>query len=497
MELIKNQIQFCDRILDRTTVYEESTDAIVPDSFPDIAHIVYAAGNTLIKDESPQTDRILVSGTVRTTILYQPEGEEGLRELSIPLSFAHIEEGKGITADSPCFVSCRVVGVDARAVNSRKVSVTARMCCEANAYTPRELEITQDVDSGELPIELRYEEVSVPLLRMAAVRDFTVLDDLETSATGDTRLIHTRCTLSANEVRTMRGKAVVKGDARVHTLLLEGDGLRTAEHTVPFTQILDCESLTEEQPVAVRFAVRNIDSELHEGGILSIGIGACALLTVTQEQTVRTIADLYQTTHPLEVQSRVAHLIGMEPLGELHADTGDTVQIGIRPVRVIDAHATCYAITQEDPRTLRMTTAVNLLVQQEDGRIYGISRTASLPVSLPQPMEGGTAQSLALSVSATPSGEDSLNLRVHVDGKLYHRTDYALNDITQIEVGSPEQDTRDAVTLVLRYIDETEALWDIAKHYHTTARAIRGANDLASDAAEVSKRMLLIPICEK
>lgn len=497
MELIKNQIQFCDRILDRATVYEESTDAIVPDSFPDIAHIVYAAGNTVIKDESPQNDRILVSGTVRTTILYQPEGEDGLRELNVPLSFAHIEEGRGITADSPCFVSCRVVGVDARAVNSRKISVTARMCCEANAYAPRELAITQDVDSGELPLELRYEEVSVPLLRTAAVRDFTVLEDLETPVTGDTRLIHTRCNLNANEVRAMRGKAVIKGDARLHTLLLEGDGLRTTEHTVPFTQILDCEGLSEDQAVTVRFAVRNVDSELHEGGILSIGVGACALLTVTQEQTVRTIADLYQTTHPLEVQSRTAHLIGLEPLGELHADTGDTVQIGVRPVRVIDAYATCYAITQEDPRTLRMTAAANMLVQQENGHPYGVSRTVSLPVSLPQPMEGGTAQGLTLSVSATPSGEDSLSVRVHVDGKLYHRTDYALNDITQLEVGAPEQDTRDAVTLVLRYIDGSEALWDIAKHYHTTTRAIRSANDLTADAAEVSSRMLLIPICEK
>ena len=51
----------------------ESADSIVPDTFPDIGRIVCAYGKAVIKDQTPQNDRLLVSGTVQTTVLYEPE----------------------------------------------------------------------------------------------------------------------------------------------------------------------------------------------------------------------------------------------------------------------------------------------------------------------------------------------------------------------------------------------------------------------------------------
>ena len=90
MELVRKSIPYYDVILDNVTVYEESADAIVPDTFPDIARIAYADGMVTVGDQSPQNDRILVSGSVAATVLYQPEGETGLRRRDSPLSFAHI-----------------------------------------------------------------------------------------------------------------------------------------------------------------------------------------------------------------------------------------------------------------------------------------------------------------------------------------------------------------------------------------------------------------------
>ncbi len=84
MELVRKSIPYYDVILDNVTVYEESTDAIVPDTFPDIARITYADGTVSVKDKSPQNDRILVSGSVMATVLYQPENETSLRRQRFP-----------------------------------------------------------------------------------------------------------------------------------------------------------------------------------------------------------------------------------------------------------------------------------------------------------------------------------------------------------------------------------------------------------------------------
>ena len=497
MELIRNTIQFYDLTLDRTSVYEESTDAIVPDAYPDIARIICATGNAVIKDESPQNDRVLVSGTVRASVLYQPEGEDAYRELVVPLSFAHLDEGTGLTADSVCFVRCQVVSVDARAVNSRKVSVTARLCFETDAYDRRALELTGDVDGGELPLEILHETHTVCLPATVQNRDFTVLDDIELAGAGDAKLLHTQCTMRLGDCRTMHGKAVVKGDAVLHSLLLQPDGLRTMEQTVPFTQIFEMDGLEEGQPLRVRFAVKNLDCELHDAGVLSVGVGACALLCSEQEQQLRTIRDLYQTTRPLEVQAQPVRILGMRPQGALAGSAEEAMPLGMRIAQVVDASAVCHGVQQEDPETMRVTMYVRLLYTSDDGGLYSAGRTLTVPVKLAQAGEQLAAQDVTLTVTASPNG-DGAALRIGVGGGLLQRTECMVNDITAVEAGEPAADSgMGAVTLVLRYVNGEEPLWDIAKSYRTTVQAIRGANSLPEDAASACGQMLLIPICEK
>ena len=66
-------------------------------------------------------------------------------------------------------------------------------------------------------------------------------------------------------------------------------------------------------------------------------------------------------------------------------------------------------------------------------------------------------------------------------------------NITALEESEAPKNN-DGVTLVLRYIDQEQALWEVAKSCGTTMEAIRRANDLPPDAVSASKTMLLIPI---
>ena len=90
MELNQTSICYYEKKLAHISAATESADSIVPDTFPDIGRIVCAYGTAAIKDQTPQNDRLLVSGTVQTTILYEPENGGKLRRLSVPVTFAHI-----------------------------------------------------------------------------------------------------------------------------------------------------------------------------------------------------------------------------------------------------------------------------------------------------------------------------------------------------------------------------------------------------------------------
>ena len=83
MELNQTSICYYEKKLAHISVATESADSIVPDTFPDIGRIVCAYGTAAIKDQTPQNGRLLVSGTVQTTVLYEPENGGKLRRLSV------------------------------------------------------------------------------------------------------------------------------------------------------------------------------------------------------------------------------------------------------------------------------------------------------------------------------------------------------------------------------------------------------------------------------
>ena len=138
MELNQTSICYYEKKLAHISAATESADSIVPDTFPDIGRIVCAYGTAVIKDQTPQNDRLLVSGTVQTTVLYEPENGGKLRRLSVPVTFAHIEECEGLTAESICSTVCRIAAVDAEAMNSRKVSVSVQLCFLTEGYCKAE-----------------------------------------------------------------------------------------------------------------------------------------------------------------------------------------------------------------------------------------------------------------------------------------------------------------------------------------------------------------------
>ena len=92
MELEQKSISYCRPQLAETSICTETTDCIVPDTFPDVGRVVFACGSVTASDRSPQSGRLLISGTAQASVLYEPENGSGLRLLEVPVSFAHIEE---------------------------------------------------------------------------------------------------------------------------------------------------------------------------------------------------------------------------------------------------------------------------------------------------------------------------------------------------------------------------------------------------------------------
>ena len=490
MELNQTSICYYDKRLAGISSCTESSDSIVPDTFPDIGRVICAYGTAAVKDRTPQNGRLLISGAVQTTILYQPENAEGLRRLSVPISFAYIEECDGMDADAVCYVSCRVAAVDAVPVNSRKLNVSAQLCFEVECYCKADCQVTEGV---ELPqIQMLRTPHTVTVVQQAHSCPITILEDVTLQDANDLQLLHTACTLKSTECRAMRGKVVLKGEAVLQCLALqEDDAVRVLSNSTPFTQILEIPDLEESDPVSVRLAAHEVDCRLESDGLLSYTISAEAAFTVRGTKSIQQIDDMYIPGKTLQIQEEKAALHSMPPLTPFAAEVNETLQTAQHVSHIIHAGAVCCGAKRNTTtNTLQLTVAVQVLYLNDEQQLSALQRTLPLTASC---TAMGELSQIELNARAAAAGETGLLLSVAVSGMAALEERCVFRNITALEESEAPKNN-DGVTLVLRYIDQEQALWEVAKSCGTTMEAIRRANDLPPDAVSASKTMLLIPI---
>jgi hypothetical protein len=495
MELTKTNLDCSRTLLDSQNTYEESADAIVPDTFPDILRISAAYGTVQLKDDSPQTGRVLISGSIAVTVLYVPEGG-GLRRLTVPISFAHIEEGAGITETSPLFVSCQIVSTNASVMNSRKISVSAILSVQCSVFSQEQLQLTSGVASADDNLALLSSTHQITIPTAVQRREFTIMDDLPlTELNRFQEVFAPHGDLRVTECRILNGKAVLKGDCLLHLLGITPEGeLDHLDCSMPFTQIFDAPNFEETNQMSVRFSLRHLDAEKSDDSQLSIGIGINVLLTAFATQSLESIADVYHLQYPVHIDTNTLDIPACCPLSECSCEASETVPVGMKVVSVTDVRAALDTVLQEDNRfSLRMMASI--LYRSDDSEYYTISRAVHIPLSLPENTGSVQITGIVCRVSATVSGENSVVLSLSGRCSLLCANPLRITDVQQLTVDTSAALERvSPVSVILRYVEQDERLWDIAKHYRTTVDAIQQANQIAADCPSVSAQMLLIPI---
>lgn len=495
MEPIRTDLQFYAPTHTIQTTFTERTDAIVPDAEPDIGQILCAYASVSVKDELPQSDRILLSGTVHAVVLYRPDGQDTIRALQIPLSFAHIEETPGILPDNPCFVRCVVGDVSASAVNSRKVSVTASLGLDIAVFASTEVSLTEQIDAQGEALEVLCQAQALPLLCCAQAREYTVLDDVELAGAQGLHLLCARAALHPVSCQAAADQVTLSGEAVLSLLMVDDTGtLQPMSQAIPYTQVLDAPGIQPSLPVSVRLALRNLDCMLREDGVLSVGLGVRALLLQQTEQMVQTVRDLYHLHRVLDYETRPVTLDTCRTDGPFALDTAAVMQVARPASEILTADGICLALdTKPQPPEARIQ--VSLLYRDPSGAVCAEQQVVSAPLSGLTLSAQAQPCDLSARVSASPGSDGSVPLRITVCGDLVSQAQVTLTDLTALSADTPRppSDTSGAA-MMLRYVQDAVPLWEIAKQYASTMQAIRQANALPEELDTVADTMLLIPI---
>ena len=506
LELKKHQFDTYEQGADLTLAHEETAETIVPDYCPDIARIIATEGSVCIHSRDLREGRGTVSGTVRVTVLYVPEGESGIRTLGFSMPFTAESEGR-LLSDCACFtVFTETESLDTRMLNPRKVFTHCRLALHLTGYRRVRLSVCSDAEAApELRVEKRQEQQTAVLLTQIAEKDFTFTEDmsLPSNRPGAAEILSSHITGTVTECKVVGSKLIFKGMFAVSILY------RTQEQTcgfqcreLPFSQIMETDGVSEGASARVQLQLTGSDIQIDggdpEGRDLAVTLYVHATALLRQQQELTLLHDLYSTQHDLTYDAEPMTFTAFHDVQSRRQAVREVLEIGVEADSILSVQALCGPVSasaEGGGTVLRSFVTVRALYLDEGGTPLLAERTVevSCPAEV-SPERRVSARAVCAGEIQSALTDRGIEVRFGVDFQMEESCQSKKLCISAVRMDTETtKDSTGAPSLVLRQFGREGSLWDLAKRYNTTISAILSANQLEHESDVPPEKLLLIP----
>ena len=489
MELTQQEIKFYIPASGKISGFSESTDVIIPDSYPDFEETVFSCATINVKDELKQPERILISGQIDAVVLYKGSDEKTLHRLSIPLGFAHVEETKGAADNSLHFMQYTVTQTEVRIVNSRKINVTCTCILRPKAFQRTFVALTCGVEAANSSLQTRMKRCALPMITAVETKRFVILDDLEIADGDGADPLHAEVNFKDVTCSVTNGRVILNGSASLRLWdIQDGCSVSCHTHDIPFHQILDANLLCENIPAEVELSCHSIICHRSNSEILSVNFNTEALFWQQTEQECSWIEDLYDLHCELQTDFQPLMLVANNGPTPFKCTAHETITAPHDVSDILSSELTVSSILPSDEGELKLLLFCSILYLDNAGDLHQIQKQSHVVCTVEQ----GTPSGLLIDMkcSAIPSFQgNQISLPIAAIGRAYQNNSFTIQNLKEL-TASPCEHKR---PLKLLYLKENTPLWRIAKENKTTLPLITRYNALPENAETVANKILLIP----
>lgn len=496
LQLGKQEHRMYTRIFDRIGEETCSVDAVVPDALGDLSALVVTEGtfclwNLAFSDKSAQ-----IEGCVAADVVYTEENG-ALRSFPVELPVKVHMSGDTLSEDVRPWLRCTLAALDARAVNSRKVRVTARLSLCLRAYRETELTLTERIESDGGAVFTHTEPLCVHVPLAVEEQTFTATQ-MHRFAAGqpetDRLLCHTE-SVWLDEVRVADGRAVVQGRVRASvSYLQQGQSCPVVEtFETPFSQLLDCPADAEpcmvQASVSLTAAYLNV-STAADGATLEAEYHLVAQAVCFGEVAAECVTDAYCNTAQLQLECETIPAGTVQPAEPLHLTAEGAIACDAAALTVRAQRAELCGAAADGCDVL-----VHLLVTDAEQRVSCLEKRLHLPLET----DGSGRAELLYALPEAPAvtaTADGFQLRAAVTVGLVRFCPSAFRQVTGVTAQERSSPYAAVPSLtIVRW--NGEDLWQLSKRYCSSERCIRETNGLLDDDTPAElPQYLLIPKTE-
>lgn len=501
-ELDRTQMNGYDARMDTTLLREETLEMIVPDACPDILRVAETDGKVLLTRKEAMNGRVELAGVFKLSVLYVPDGENGVRHLDAMIPFTCAAEGNDIDPSCTVVACARLCRADTRAINPRKVLIRAEAAVELTVFAPRAAAICSRVDAVEGGVEQLTETQEVYVTACVQEKPFPLSDEVALSASkpAAVELLKSRVSLSRGDSKIIGNKLIFKGSANVN-LLYRGEDNRVyaASAELPFSQIMEIMGVAEDAECDLTLALAGAECALNaedDGRTVSVSVEALAQAVVRETRVIEVLVDAYSTREPLSAEWESHSMEGRLDRGVRSQNVRESWEIPDTIREITDCRLSVGQVTREQEGEKLILTAqaeIQILALNEDGELFAFQHPVSVPcaVELPDGCICSCQCEGSGEVYAAPTSA-GIEAGFVLDFRYCAMTARQITALSVLSPGEIPDEGGAQPSLVLRMLEQGERLWDVAKAYCTTIADIISANELEDESAAVG-RLLLIP----
>ena len=496
------ELQFQNRSLDclrsilcETKSQEQTQEVKLPEAMPDVAKVLGAWGQCVLRSKEWHGGRMGISGGVMVWVLYAPEDGSFPRVVEAWLPYQLQWDLPQTQRDGNILVQPVLKRVDARVTSARKLMV--RSCVEAlgEALEPAQLEVFQPEQVPE-GLYLRQQKYPVCLPSEAGEKTFQLEEELmlPPDCADGTKLIHYSLHPQIQEQRIVGNRLLLRGTALLRGLCrAEDDSLRSFSYEIPVSAYaeLACEA-DENAMVQTVPVVTDLEVDLIGEGKLRLKASAVGQYLLCRRELLEIVVDAYRpgAKVQLQLQPILVPAVLESEKQKLRAEASREMPVG----EIVDISFQAgqpELIRGGDETQLQLSGVFQILYRDEEMAL----QSAVVPWNQTQqlPADSSTKLCVGATVLGNPESSRSGNgVQLYGELCLSRKAVCAseLPAVCALEItDTPAAAARPS--LILRR-PGGETLWDIAKACGSTEAAICQANDLTGEPDP--ERILLIPL---
>ncbi|MBR6542901.1 MAG: DUF3794 domain-containing protein, partial [Anaerotignum sp.] len=482
---------------------------IVPDSRPDLQHILRCEGKVKIRETRVTDDRVSFAGEVEVAVLYRAKnGERPVYAMEYALPVEDFLYMEGLTREMEAEVQARLEHLDCQVINDRKIGVKAVLLAEAEAEQKRKAKVLTDVAGTGV------ETLTKPLQteqEVGAVKDrFTVKEEVTIPASQPEigEILTETIRLTEQDIRPMEGRAQVRGNLCISLLYTDSEGnLGSVAEKIPFSGYLENSGFHPKTDVTGKLTVEECrltpavdeDGETRQMGV-DVTIGVELKGTEWAEQQV--LQDAYAPEGELSLQKENITFPVTAARGRnqftvkerFHLENGEMPMLKAEMVWC-DARLSDVRTVQDGVEAEGVLMAEVLYHCADDQMPVAVLRRG-IPFSQMMELKG---------VSAEDTADLSLQLE-DVEFQMLSDREGELRAAVSMEAAVRRQEQAEVVTdavweeatlpqtagAVVYVVQKGDTLWHIAKKYRTTVTDILAVNEVDDPAVIYPGQKLLI-----